>query len=427
MGRSTFGHDNATAPRWSRRAMLTGGAAGALGAIGFEALANTPQAQAQASLTGGVFTSGFAPAVVALSQSGGWVAVNASQGNVFTLTLTASGWTIANPTNPTGDGQVIKIRLSQDSTGGRTVSWGGAYNFGSVLGTANTAPALSVSAEGTDILSFEYVAALSQWCYLGAAFPQDYGGLTPPAVISVVQSAYFPYDVQGNFDNNVTEGNSVVMIPALYGNNASGSFSTSNPQFGTTGNSVPGAQLVAGTSPFDDGADIYTAIWLLPDLPGGATFVRLDFTYPDPGGPHGTVAYEIAGLGPAPQLDPAGGMAEATGYGNVVASGACPPITQPVEIVFGFGHIYNPALSAPSSAWTAAIAGPDPDVWTGYQITSTTGGTYSWTQTANGTASWGAGVAAICPQPPSSSSRMPSASVPARRGRGTRRLRGPGR
>jgi hypothetical protein len=380
--------------------MLAGGAVGALGALGFEELANTPQAQAQAPLTGGVFASGFAPAVVALSQSGGSVAINASQGNVFTLTLTASGWTIANPTEPLGDGQVIKIRLSQDSTGGRTVSWGSAYNWGSVIGTANSAPTLSVSAQGTDILSFEYVAALSQWCYLGAAFPQGYGGLPPSAIISVVQSAYFPGDVQGNFGNNITEGNSIVLIPALYGN-ASGPFSTMNPQFGSLGNSVPGSQLAANTGPFVDGAAVYTAVWLLPNVPGGATFVRLDFSYPDPGGPHGTVAYEIAGLGAAPQLDPAGGVAVATGSSAPVNSGACPAITQSPEIIFGFGHIYSVSLSAPSSAWTAAIGGSDPDFWTGYQIVNASGGTYDWAQAGTGTASWGAGVTAICPQPAS--------------------------
>jgi hypothetical protein len=400
MGRWNFGRDDAATPRWSRRAMLAGGAAGALGAIGFEELANLPQAQAQASLPGGVFASGFAPAVVALSQSGGSVAINASQGNVFTLTVSAPGWTIANPTNPLGDGQVIKIRLSQDATGGRTVSWGSAYNWGSVLGTANSAPTLSVSAKGTDILSFEYVAALSQWCYLGAAFPQDYGGLPPSSVISVVQSAFFPGDVQGNFANNVTEGNSIVLIPALYGN-ASGSFSTTNPQFGSLGNSVPGSQLAANTGPFEDGASVYTAVWLLPNVPGGATFVRLDFSYPDPGGPHGTVAYEIAGLGAAPQLDPAGGVAVATGSSAPVNSGSCPAITQSPEIIFGFGHIYSVDLAAPSSAWTAAIGGSDPDFWTGYQIASASGGTYDWAQAGSGTASWGAGVTAICPQPAS--------------------------
>jgi hypothetical protein len=48
-------HDNNAAPLRSRRAMPVGGAVGALGAIGLEALVSAPQA-----LIGSGFTSGFA-------------------------------------------------------------------------------------------------------------------------------------------------------------------------------------------------------------------------------------------------------------------------------------------------------------------------------------------------------------------------------
>jgi hypothetical protein len=394
---SGSGQVSGAVPQRSRRAMLAGGAAGALGVIGLDALANAPGAQA-ASLSGGEFTSGYASAVVPLSQSGGSVAVNASQGNVFTLSLTASGWTIANPTSPVGDGQVIWIRISQDSAGGRTVSWGTAYNWGSVNGAANKAPALSTTPHATDVLSFEYVAALSQWCYLGAAFPQDFGGIAKPSSISVVQSVYSPYDTQGNFNSNVTPGNSIVLITAMFTNAGSGTFSTSDPQFGSVGNSVPGTMLVQNTSPYVDSSAVYTAIWLLPNVAGNATFFRLNGSYPSPGEPHGTFAYEIAGLGTAPQLDPAGGVASATGNSAAVNSGACPPITQPAEIIFGFGHIYLVNLTAPSAAWTAVIGGTDPDYWAGYQIASVPGGAYDWSQVGPSTGPWGAGVTAICPQ-----------------------------
>jgi hypothetical protein len=119
-------------------------------------------------------TGALAPAVVTLSQSGGLVAVIAALGNVYTLTLTASGWTISNPTSPQGDGQVIRVRLTQDSTGGRTVSWGTAWDWGTTGGVANSAPVLSTTASVTDILGFEWVAAASKWAYLAAAFPQGF-------------------------------------------------------------------------------------------------------------------------------------------------------------------------------------------------------------------------------------------------------------
>ena len=399
MGRLTSDHDGA-APVRSRRAMLTGGAVGALGMLSLEGLVHPAQAQA-ASLTGGEFTSGYAPAAVTLSQAGGSVAVDASQGNVFTLSLTASGWTIANPANPVGDGQVIQVRLSQDSAGGRTVSWGTAYNWGSVGGTPNRPPTLSATPGGTDILGFQYVAAQSQWCYLGAAFPQNYPGPAQPPSISVVQSAYFPFNIEGMFTSAVTPGNSIVLIPALYSAATSGTFTTSNPQFGSRGNTVPGTQLVQGTGPIlPNGPGFgYTALWLLPDVAGGATYVRVDCTIPSPGGPLGMFAYEVAGLGAAPQLDPAGGVSSAAGSATAVRSGACPAITESPEIIFGFGHIYDVGLSAPTGGWTALAGGGVQNFWAGYQIATSPGATYSWSQTANSTGSWGAAVTAICAQP----------------------------
>jgi hypothetical protein len=121
------------------------GSAATADASAFDAAgaAATAQANAEAAglpVKGGALTGGFAPAVVALGPSGGSVTVDASQGNVFTLSLTASGWTIANPVNPVGDGQVIRIRLSQDATGGRTVSWDTAYDWGSPAVPATARP-----------------------------------------------------------------------------------------------------------------------------------------------------------------------------------------------------------------------------------------------------------------------------------------------
>lgn len=115
---------------------------------------------ANAGTAGGTMRQYVAPAVVALTF-GTSVAVNAAAGNSFNLTLTASTGTIANPANPV-DGEVIRFRISQDSTGSRTVAWGTAYDFG-----AATAPVLSTGAGKVDICAFEYVASIGKWCYLG--------------------------------------------------------------------------------------------------------------------------------------------------------------------------------------------------------------------------------------------------------------------
>jgi hypothetical protein len=114
-----------------------------------------------ATLAGSTFTGYLAPAAVALTF-GSSVAVDASRGNAFNLTLTASSGTIASPTNGV-DGQVIRFIISQDGTGGRTVAWGGAYDFGTV-----SQPTLSTAAGKVDIIGFAYVASISKWCLMGA-------------------------------------------------------------------------------------------------------------------------------------------------------------------------------------------------------------------------------------------------------------------
>jgi hypothetical protein len=107
------------------------------------------------------FTGALAPAVSALTD-GATIAVNAKLGNIFAVTL-GGNRTLSNPTNPV-DGQSIKVRITQDGAGSRTLAYGTAYNFG----TAG-APTLTTTAAKTDILGFEYVAAKTQWCYLGTA------------------------------------------------------------------------------------------------------------------------------------------------------------------------------------------------------------------------------------------------------------------
>jgi hypothetical protein len=141
---------------------------GQLGTAAFQATsafdaagAAAAAAAASVPLAGGTMTGHLAPAVASLTF-GTTIALNAALGNAFALTLTASTGTLSNPANPV-DGQTIRVRVIQDATGGRTLAFGTAYDFG-----AAGAPTLSTAASKVDILGFEYVASLSKWCYLGA-------------------------------------------------------------------------------------------------------------------------------------------------------------------------------------------------------------------------------------------------------------------
>jgi hypothetical protein len=124
---------------------------GAFDAAGDATAAQAAAEGASVPRAGGIALTGqLSPAVVTLSESGGDVALDAADGNVFRLVLTASGWTLSNPTGYT-DGQPIRVRLIQDGTGGRTLSYGSAWDFG-----AAGAPTLSTAANASDYLIGEW-------------------------------------------------------------------------------------------------------------------------------------------------------------------------------------------------------------------------------------------------------------------------------
>lgn len=113
---------------------------------------------------GGTMGAGLSPKVVALTDAA-TIAVNASQGNDFRVTLGGSR-TMGAPSNP-ADGQSITFELVQDGTGTRTVGWAsgaGGYSFGS-----GSAPALSTAAGARDLVAFRYSAGKGEWLALGSA------------------------------------------------------------------------------------------------------------------------------------------------------------------------------------------------------------------------------------------------------------------
>lgn len=86
--------------------------------------------------------------------------INAALGGHWRVVL-AGNATVAAPTNPT-DGQKITVEPIQDATGGRTLTWNSAFDFGS-----GSAPALSGANKG-DLLGFVYSANRGKWLYAGA-------------------------------------------------------------------------------------------------------------------------------------------------------------------------------------------------------------------------------------------------------------------
>ena len=131
--------------------------AAAAGAVGASVLAKASPAQAATTTEQGA----LAPAVVALTDSA-TIAVDASLGNDFRVTIAASR-TMGNPANPT-DGQQIIFQITQGTAGSAAITWGSIYEFSDGL----PQPTLSTTAGKTDLLGFIYNAGKSSWLF--AAF-----------------------------------------------------------------------------------------------------------------------------------------------------------------------------------------------------------------------------------------------------------------
>jgi len=102
-------------------------------------------------------------AVVALVDAAN-IAVDASLGNLFTVTLTDDR-TLDAPTNPT-QGQMIVFRVTQDGSGGHTLAYDAAYRFSTDI----PSPTLSTGAGDEDYIGFLYNEADDTWDCIGKVF-----------------------------------------------------------------------------------------------------------------------------------------------------------------------------------------------------------------------------------------------------------------
>lgn len=114
--------------------VLTGGLSGAL------------------ALTGSART---APSAVTFNAT--TMTVDCSLSNIFTTTFTANVTTAPTISNP-GDGQTINWFITQDATGGRTMTWPTSFKF-----AAGSPTTLSTSANAVDMLVATYRASNTTW------------------------------------------------------------------------------------------------------------------------------------------------------------------------------------------------------------------------------------------------------------------------
>ena len=142
---------------------------GVAGGAVIDGLVSSPASAATTMETGAV-----APAVVALTD-GAQIAVDASQGNDFRVTIAGSR-TIETPTNPT-DGQKIVFQVSQGGQGSNTLTFAAGYEFSVGL----PQPTLSTTVGYTDVLGFIYNATKGSWLLVAyvLGFATSAGNPTP--------------------------------------------------------------------------------------------------------------------------------------------------------------------------------------------------------------------------------------------------------
>lgn len=158
----------------SRRKIFKGAvgvaAAGAAGGSLLTEVVAPPAAEA-ATMGTTVESGAVAPAVVNLSDAA-TIAVDASLGNDFRVTINGNR-TLGNPANP-ADGQKMVVQVTQGTGGNFTLSYGTAYETGAGL----PAPTLSTTAGDTDLLAFIYNQAKAKW--LLVAYVTGFASTTTP-------------------------------------------------------------------------------------------------------------------------------------------------------------------------------------------------------------------------------------------------------
>ena len=146
----------------TRRRIFQGGAvAAAVGAVGSVLATVTGRSASAAELAAVVESGAVGPAVVNLTDAA-TIAVDASAGNDFRVTI-AGNRTMGAPANPS-NGQQIIFQVTQGPGAPFTLTWASGYEFAASL----PQPTLTTTAGQTDLLGFTYNATKSTWLF--AAF-----------------------------------------------------------------------------------------------------------------------------------------------------------------------------------------------------------------------------------------------------------------
>ena len=204
--------------------------------------------------------------------------------------------------------------------------------------------------------------------------------------ITVPQNQPVTNAYSGSFGGNVTAGDSVFLLVASF-NTSNVTISSSAPTFG--GSPVTGsALLVSQQSPYAAGQTNYVAVWMMPNVAGGAASFAVTVTNGLSSGNTGIWALDVAGLGAYPTLDQSNTGNGSTGTATVTSGS----ITQAPELVMAVAKQAATTLTGPG-VWTDQTLGT---AISGYQIPVSSGSGYTFAPGGSGGAQpWSEVIATV--------------------------------
>lgn len=211
--------------------------------------------------------------------------------------------------------------------------------------------------------------------------------------ISVIQNVATG-GTSANFGVNVSTGNSIIVIGQGFSGTGAGNFGTPTYNGSTPSGTT---ELISTSGAAYAAVNFYAAIWLLPDVTGGATSLGLT----NAGGVNGFVALEVAGLGASPSIDGNGGISQGyntSGSDAGMPSGNIPALASSSAILAGTGAIFGGVSYTGPGGWISPSQA-DYSI-TQYQIvTGAAGSQYQYDPTYGSSAAWASMIAAVVPAP----------------------------
>jgi hypothetical protein len=209
--------------------------------------------------------------------------------------------------------------------------------------------------------------------------------------VSLVQQNGSINSASTSLSSNVTAGNSVMLLVSCYSTTNGATLTSSAPTF--NGSAVSGAVKVCSAQSGYSSFSIYGAVWLLPDLAGGASSLGITF-----GGTGATASLcwgqEVAGLGASPTAQTPATAQGSSSSGTAISSGTTPTITG-AAFVSGLGAATGETFTSgnvPTSPWTSLVEDSG-FLALSYQIASS--GTATWSVTGSTSAEWAAMAAVV--------------------------------